>query len=116
MHKSSIVLSLLFLSSIALSQNIKMTTEYIQSEELQDVLMFEGIEYFTIQFTGDSLIGRDIMLVSKEIWNGDITEIDTIVNSAQNKYVTKLDTDTFRIKVLSKRTDDNFLKFHFPNY
>jgi len=104
---------LILISIIGFSQDIKMTTERVKNNELQDLLSFENIDYYNVTFSGKSLIGKNYLLISKEIWNGIITKTDTIVNSSKNERITKITKDSFSFKVISKKTFDNFLKIHF---
>jgi len=117
--KRIILTQILILTSIiSFSQDIKMTTESVKNKELQDLLSFENIDYFNITFSGKSLIGKDYLLISKEIWNGVITKTDTVLNSSKNNFITKIEKDSFSYKVISKKTVDNFLKmkFIFPQF
>lgn len=107
----TIVLSLMY--SLSFSQKIIMSTERVESSDLQELLSFESIDYYKVLFTGKSLLGKDYLLVSKEIWNGVITKIDTIVDSSKNKRIPKINKETFGFKVISKKTNDNFLKVKF---
>mgnify|MGYP001071606270 CR=1 FL=1 len=104
---------LILISIISFSQDIKMTTERVENKELQDLLSFENIDYYNVTFSGKSLIGKDYLLISKEIWNGVITKTDTIVNSSKNKRISKIEKDSLSFKVISKKTTDNFLKMNF---
>ena len=117
--KKIILTQILILTSIiSFSQEIKMTTERVENKELQDLLSFENIDYFNVTFSGKSLIGKDYLLISKEIWNGVVTKTDTIVNSSKNERIPKIEKDSFSYKVISKKTVDNFLKmkFRFPQF
>ena len=95
-----------------------MTTEFVESDDLHDLLSFENIDFFKVTFSGEALIDKDYLMVSKEIWNGVTTKIDTFVNTAAVEYLPKISNDTFTIKVLAKKTFDNYLKlsFKFPGF
>ncbi len=92
---------------------IKMTTEFVKNREVQDLMQFENINFYYIYFTGISLIGKDYVLVSKEIWDGKITKIDTLIDTSKSSYIGKLENDTLKIKVIAKKTYENNLKVHF---
>jgi len=116
MKKMLLIQVFTLISLIGFSQNIKMTTKNVQSDELSDLLNFEDINYYNISFAGDSLIGKDYLIISKEIWNGVITKVDTIMDSSNNKRLDKIASNLFEFKVWSKKTEDNYLKmkFDFP--
>lgn len=113
-----VILVLFLLSIISQGQDIVMTTEYAQSEEVQDLLSFENIDYYKIKFSGESLVGKNYMLISKEIWNGSIAKTDTLVNSFENDRIDIISDDSLSFKVFSRLTSDNFLKmnFSFPRF
>lgn len=104
---------LILVSVLGFSQDIKMITKNVQSEELSNLLNFEDINYYRVIFTGDSLKGKDFSIVSKEIWNGIVTKVDTIIDSSQNRRLNKIDSTSFEFQVWSKKTEDNYLKMKF---
>lgn len=112
---------LIFVSSNVMAQTkenqIKMTSVYSSdNSEIKDILMFENIDYYKLKFAGSELIGKDYSMIVKEIWNGKIKNIDTLVNSAKNNRLEKLNTHELEFKVIAKKTPDNKLKmlFKFP--
>jgi len=100
---------------------LKMESEYSSDiEEVSDLLSFEGIDYMKLKFSGDQLKGKSYKLTVKEIWDGKIVS-DTIVMDSRSIGVKQFETlsDTvFKMKVISKHTDDNQLKmaFKFPRF
>lgn len=59
---------------------IKMKTESgSENQELQDIINFEKIDYYKTEFIGADLKGKHYSLVVKEIWNGKVKHIDTIL-------------------------------------
>ncbi len=115
------MLSLVALGAFGQKQNssIQMLSDYSSDNpDLRDLLFFEGIDYYKIKFVGAALAGKDYVLVAKEIWNGEIKKIDTLVNTAKNSRMEKLSTDTLNLKVIAKKKDEHTLKvsFRFPEF
>ncbi|REE24348.1 hypothetical protein DFQ09_104119 [Winogradskyella pacifica] len=101
--------------------SLKMTTEYASDiEEINDLLSFEGIDYMKLKFSGEQLKGKSYQLSVKEIWDGKIVSDTTIINSKTIGYkqFETLNDTVFKMKVISKRTNDNQLKmtFKFPRF
>ena len=100
---------------------LKMTSEYAESEELFDLLRFEGIDYFKIKFTGgEELKSKGYSIRIKEFKNGDLS-LDTIFMDTRAFGIERFETinDTvLSFRVISKRTPDNKLKmmFNFPSF
>ncbi|MEO1033786.1 MAG: hypothetical protein AAFX55_20555 [Bacteroidota bacterium] len=81
-----------------------MTAEYSsKNSDLRDILSFEKIDFFRINFTGTELVGKDYSLIAKEIWNGKVSNIDTLVNTSINQRLSKLSKDTLSFKVIAKK-------------
>ncbi|WP_179335257.1 hypothetical protein [Winogradskyella costae] len=101
--------------------DLKMTTEYASDiEEISDLLSFEGIDYMKLKFSGEQLKGKSYQLSVKEIWDGKIVSDTTVIDSKSigvKQFETLSDT-VFKMKVISKRTNDNQLKmtFKFPRF
>ncbi|SDI01334.1 hypothetical protein [Winogradskyella thalassocola] len=100
---------------------LRMETEYASDiEEVSDLLSFEGIDYMKLKFSGEQLKGKSYRLSVKEIWDGKIVSDTVIINSktiGYKQFETLSDT-VFKMKVISKRTNDNQLKmtFKFPRF
>jgi hypothetical protein len=93
---------------------IKMKTESgSENQELQDILNFEKIDYYKTEFIGADLKGKHYSLVVKEIWDGKVKHIDTILNTANNKYLKPLHSDTLSLRVIAKKTAEKKLKINF---
>lgn len=103
------------------TSSLKMETEYASdNEEIREVLSFESIDYMKLKFTGKDLKGKSYHLTVKEIWDGNIVSYTTVLNSRTlgiKQFETLSDT-IFKMKVISKHTDDNKLKmtFMFPRF
>lgn len=97
---------------------IVMTTKGPESEELGYLMRFQGIDYFDADFQGSELVGKDYLFLVKEIWNGEIRKIDTLVNSARSSRVRPLQEGEMNLKILAQKTEDNKLKmyFRFPQF
>jgi hypothetical protein len=98
---------------------IKMTTEYgSENQEFQDILTFQRIDYYKTKFSGADLKGKNYSLIVKEVWKGKIKKIDTIINSAKEKYISPIKSETFNIRVTSKKVSEKKLKvnFRFPGF
>jgi len=106
-------------SQMKTENGIKMTTEYgSENQELQDILTFEKIDYYKVQFTGADLKGKDFYLLAKKMWDGKIKEVDTIVNTAKNERMLPIKSDTLNLRVTAKKSSENKLKlvFRFPQF
>ncbi|MBU2928517.1 hypothetical protein [Winogradskyella psychrotolerans] len=100
---------------------LRMETEYASEiEEVSDLLSFEGIDYMKLKFSGEQLKGKSYKLTVKEIWDGKIVSDTTVIDSRSigvKQFETLSDT-VFKMKVISKHTEDNQLKmtFKFPRF
>lgn len=93
---------------------IKMITNYgSDNEEVNDILSFEGIDYYNVQFIGEKLKGRYFSLVLKELWDGKVTNIDTIVSSDKMTGIPPNQSDTLKFKVTAKKFTQDKLKVFF---
>lgn len=112
----------IFIVGFVFGQNngnsIKMISEYSSKDlEISDLLAFDKIDYYKITFIGSTLIGKDYYLIVKEIWNGEITKTDTLINSAKNNRLGKLQDDSLNIRIIAKKISNNKLKlrYKFPH-
>ncbi|QGY46623.1 hypothetical protein GM418_24070 [Maribellus comscasis] len=98
---------------------IKMTTEYCsENPELQDILTFENIDYFKVKVTGKELKGKFFSLVVKELWDGQVSKTDTLINTAKKGGLFPIQSDTLAFKVTAKKMNSDKLKvfFRFPQF
>lgn len=116
-----IIFLLLIISPFIYGQNvhadIKMQPEALTNqEEISDLMLIEGIEGFKLKFRGIDLIDKHYLITMKEFWNGELTTLDTIMNSARYNDILKIRADSIQIKVMSKKLADKRLKvmFTFP--
>jgi hypothetical protein len=102
-----------------MDNGIKMTTEYgSENQDLQDILTFEKIDYYKVYFTGSDLKDKNFYLIVKELWDGVITNIDTIANTSKNERLKTIADDTFNLRVTAKKMPNKKLKllFRFPQF
>ncbi|WP_228237926.1 hypothetical protein [Allomuricauda sp. M10] len=93
---------------------IQMKTEYgSTNQEIQDILSFEGIDYYHVQFIGEALKGKHVSIIAKKLWDGEITEIDTIVNTAKITGMPPISSDTLKFKITGKKFTQDQLKVFF---
>ncbi|SDT03626.1 hypothetical protein [Winogradskyella sediminis] len=119
-----LILLLTLLPILAFSQTksesgIKMTSEYgSENQELQDIMNLENIDYYKVKFIGDDLKGKNFQLIVKEMWNGKIKEVDTVVNTSKNERMLPIKSDTLNLRVTAKKSSENELKlvFRFPQF
>ncbi len=113
MKKLTFILVMLPLFTFGQS-GIKMITEYgSKNQELHDVLTFEGIDNYNVQFIGEELSGKHFSIIVKNLWDGRITKIDTIVNTANMKGMPPIQSDTLKFKVTAKKFTKDNLKVFF---
>lgn len=120
MKKSILILIFLSLTGLSIAQKtdtgLKMISEYSSKiPEVRDILQFEGIEYYKLEFVGKELKNKSYHLTVKEIWNGGDVSESTIINSAELPYEQmKMVNDTvLNITVMSKLTHKHKLKMTF---
>lgn len=108
------IFPVMIFGQMKLEDKIKMTTVYgSKNQELQDILTFESIDYFKVQFTGKELKGKHFSLVVKKIWDGEIREIDTIIKINKIDGISLIESDTLNFKVTGKKITENKLKVFF---
>ncbi len=98
---------------------IMMSAQYASADtDMSDLLAFEKIDYFKVQFSGDDLIGKNYKLIVKEIWQGTITQTDTLINTLENQSLPEIKSDTLRFRVIAKKTSTQALEtlFIFPQF
>ena len=121
MNRICLFLLCVFLgSNLAVSQSkqapIRMTSEYSsENGELKDLFIFQKIDYYKLAFVGKELKGKYFSIVVKEYWDGELTRIDTLTNTAKYESL-QLPKKKLKINVMGQRTPDNKLTlfFRFP--
>lgn len=99
---------------------LKLTTNYA-SDELQDLLSFENIEYLKLSFNGgNKLKNKSYRLIAKEYTNGILSK-DSVIFDSRNIGVQGFETindSVLNMNILAKRTNENKLKisFHLPRF
>lgn len=100
--------------------NLKMISEYTESEELRDILSFEGINYFKIKFIGDDeLRNKSYKITAKEFRDGELVSDNPILDSKLlMKNLHTVGDTILSISVIAKQTPDDKLKLmlSFPAF
>jgi len=96
--------------------DIKMISDYgSKDQELTRILKFQNIDYYNVKFTGQKLKGKYFSMYCKEIWDGEVRKIDTLINSKANSSVGQIKEDTLTLTALGRRVEDKLkLSFRFP--
>lgn len=96
--------------------DIKMISYYgSKSQELTNILDFQNIDYFRVKFVGQKLKGKYFSMYCKEIWDGEVRKVDTLINSKLNSRVGQIKEDTLSLTALGRQIDDKLkLSFRFP--
>ena len=89
--------SLLSIRSQDTDLQLRSDMSYHDNEVLSDLMAFQGIEYFDLSFEGEALPDKKFIFTAKEIWDGQLKKIDTIINST-----------TFPIKKLQTINEKKF--------
>lgn len=95
--------------------SIVMTTKPLSEQrELLDLFRFQNIDYYQVTVKG-AIKGKYYSITAKEIWNGKITNTDTIFNSARGElaFIGKHQTDSLNFSVMSSKAGRKKLKLNF---
>src|SRR5690606_34804593 len=108
------VFTLCFMNANAQTETgIKMTSPESKTDKaLLDLMSWQKIGYQQVEFTGKDLKGKDYYLVSKEIWDGEIKKIDTLINTTSHILFKKTE-DTLRITVMNGKESEKKLRTQF---
>jgi hypothetical protein len=96
-----------------------MKTEYSSdNQEMSDLLQFENIDFYKVEFIGKDISEKNYVLIAKEMWDGKLKRTDTIINTSKYPKMSEPKSDTLKLKVYAKRTDEPKLKlwFRFPKF
>jgi hypothetical protein len=96
--------------------DIKMISEYGSDNfEVTSILQFQNIDYFRVKFTGKNLKGKYFTMYCKEMWDGKLKTVDTLINSKTNNRIGTIKEDTLSLTVFGTRVNDKLkLSFRFP--
>lgn len=106
-----------FFSGYSQSNEIKFEYDFVQNEELQTFLNFEGIQYFKLKFSGDSLANKTYKLSVKEFWDGDLKSDSLLTDSNRMPYdqLKTVNDTVFEMTVISKYMDQKLkMNFKYP--
>lgn len=97
-------------------QDIKMTAHYgSDNQETTDILKFQNIDFHRVSFIGKGLKETYFSLVAKEIWDGKVKRIDTVINTKTRQKIGSLQSDTLLMNVYGKPEGKELkLSFDFP--
>lgn len=111
-----IILSTVF--NVYAQDHIKMTSNFdAKNIELFNLMDFQNIDYYQSNFTGN-IKNKHVAIISKEVWNGEITKIDTVINTVSVGKYGLMQTDTLAVTAIASIVNGNKLKvyFRFPNF
>lgn len=83
------------------------------SDELWRLANWQGVHYEKATFSGKGLKGKNYYIVTKEIWNGNIKNTDTLFNSKNNAYFGPVKTDTLSLSVMGGKSSAKSIKTEF---
>ena len=124
MRKIIIILTIIITPLISFAQSekesdVKMISEYSsENQEMADLLQFQNIDFYKIKFVGKNINNKNYILTCKEMWDGNLKNIDTIINTNLYPQMPKTKSDTLNLKIFAKRTPEPKLKlwFRFPKF
>lgn len=99
----------------AMTQSISQSPIKISSQfsseinDVRDLLILENIEYQKVTFSGKELIGKNFILIAKEISKGKVTSMTTLANSIERK---PIEDSVFEVRVISKIDDKKNIDMH----
>ncbi|MDQ3395541.1 MAG: hypothetical protein M3512_15730 [Bacteroidota bacterium] len=96
--------------------DLKMISEFgSENSEVTNILQFQNIDYYRVKFAGQKLKGKYFSLYCKEMWDGEVRKVDTLINSKSNARVGQIKEDTLSLTVFGSRVDNKLkLFFRFP--
>ena len=93
----------------------KLVVKYgVNDIQLQNLLNFKNIDYFTIKISGAKIMGKKFAVLSKEYWNGKVSRTDTVTDLS-NTPIPGLSRDSLVITVLVEKSDPDSMRISF-NY
>lgn len=108
--------SLVYSSYAQQKPDLKMTSKFgSENRDLFDILMFENIDYYKINFTGQELKNKTYKITVKEIWNGNVKSESTVFDSKEmaEMNLDKVNDTTLNLKVISRLTPKNKIRVSF---
>ncbi len=75
------------------------------NEVLSDLMAFQGIEYYDLVFKGEALPDKKFIFTAKEIWGGQLKNIDTIIDSSlfPVKNLQTINEKNFDVEVIARQ-------------
>lgn len=121
--KKHFLLSILLLALISgvsfaqkTNQNLKMTSNYgTENKELNDLLRFDGLDFYKIRFSGNELKGKCYSISAKEFWDGKLKSKKKVFDTKDlaEAGLDKINDTTLQMKVIFKITSQNKIKISF---
>lgn len=111
--KTKIIFSLILLSSLFCSaqKTIDLTTQYgPKDKNIYEAFRFQGIEVINLRFSGENLKNKDYTILLKELNNGVLSNIDTLISTKKDPYLQLIDSDSFKFNFYVKTQLDNTIK------
>lgn len=108
--------SLVYSSYAQQKTDLKMTSKFgSENRDLLDILMFENIDYYKINFTGQELKSKTYKIMVKEIWDGSVKSESTVFDSKEMAEMSldKVNDTVLNLKVISTLTPKNKIKISF---
>ncbi|MBY0542976.1 MAG: hypothetical protein K2P75_06210 [Sphingobacteriaceae bacterium] len=96
--------------------DLKMTSKFgSENRDLFDILRFENIDYYKINFDGQELKNKTYKITVKEIWDGNVKSESTVFDSKEMAEISldKVNDTTLNLKVISTLTPKNKIKISF---
>lgn len=96
--------------------DLKMTSKFgSENRDLFDILRFENIDYYKINFNGQELKNKTYKITVKEIWDGNVKSESTVFDSKEMAEISldKVNDTTLNLKVISTLTPKNKIKISF---
>ena len=98
------------------NQDLKMTSIYgSENKDLNDLLRFDGIDFYKIKFSGNELKGKSYSIAVKEFWGGKLKSQKKVFNTKDlaDAGLDKINDTTLQMKVIFKITSENKIKISF---
>jgi hypothetical protein len=82
--------------------------------EMDLLLRFDNTYLYNSTFSGPGLTGKHFCILVTEVWNGVPNPTDTVFSTLKyEEKVGRLETDTFRMRVMARQIEKDVLKIWF---
>ncbi|EKB54206.1 hypothetical protein [Bergeyella zoohelcum] len=108
------IVLLFFLPIMIFGQEIKIESKYgAHNKELRDILSFEGIDKINVKFIGKQIKNKHFKIFVKHIWEGKITQVDTLIDTRELFKKSIIESDTLSFNAMAKKATENQVKVAF---